>query len=357
MATICSQCSHVNPDQSGFCIRCGNRLPAPGQTGQFAPGPFNPGSSSTSFPTYISPQSAPPTLGNGNSGGSLPTYVSAPPPSSPSTGTQLPSSFPSNTGYLPPSGPTNPAWSTSTLAPPPPGPQMGIVQSTGSFRRAFAGHGLVITHYSWLLTGDHAHASAVRDAFRDKMRQRNVSTLMVNPEMLTERGLLMEQREYVVAQRGAATIFAYMAPVGQDLYISRATTVLPVINILLVAFHCLLALIMFIGFVSRPSPDMLLYGNFTGYILSGIFTGLSYPILLYFIVFFVRAFTFWLFEKDFWRYLRFKRLHDFQLDDIVLLEHLTDNVVHEVVEQIGLDASKIIPPPLGYKLSRKIRPI
>ncbi len=68
MAIICSQCSHVNPDQSGFCVRCGNRLPATGQTtGQLGTGPFSPGSSSASFPTYVSPQSAAPTTGNGNS--------------------------------------------------------------------------------------------------------------------------------------------------------------------------------------------------------------------------------------------------------------------------------------------------
>ncbi len=355
MATICSQCSHVNPDQSGFCIRCGNRLPVPGQTGQFGPGSFNPGANSTSFPTYVSPQSAPPTTGNWNSGGSLPTYASV--PSSPTTGTQQPPSFPSNTGYLPPSGPTNPPpWSTSTLAPPPPGPQMGSMQSLASLRRAFAGHGTLVMHYSWLLPGEHAHTNAVRDAVRERLRQRAIPKLNANPEMLTERGVLMEEREYVVAQRGVASVFTYVAPAGQDLYISRASTVLPAISNVRIIVVGLLALLMLIGFASHPSPETL-YTNPTGYIFSTIFSGLSYPIILFFVAFLIRSFISWIFEDDFWQLLRRHKLNDFQLDDWALLEHVTDDVVRAAVEQVGLDATLIKPPQEGYRAKSKIRAV
>ena len=219
-----------------------------------------------------------------------------------------------------------------------------------------------MTHYSWLLSGNHAHAAAVRDAIRDKLRQRSIAKLNVNPETLTERGILMEEREYVVAQRGASTIFIYAAPAGQDLYISRATTALPAISYIRALILGVLFLILVFGFVSLQSLQSTYspygpLGLFFNGPLVALFVLAFYPLLLFFIGFLIRAFISWLVEKDFWRDLRPNVLNDFQLDDIALLEHVTDDIVHDSVEQVGLDASKIVPPPLGYQLKAKIRAI
>ena len=81
------------------------------------------------------------------------------------------------------------------------------------------------------------------------------------------------------------------------------------------------------------------------------------PILLLFIALLIRSFINWLVEKDFWRLLRPNVLNDFQLDDIALLEHVTDDVVRDAVDQAGLDASKIVPPALGYQPKPNIRAI
>ena len=62
-----------------------------------------------------------------------------------------------------------------------------------------------------------------------------------------------------------------------------------------------------------------------------------------------RSLIYWIMEKDFLRYLRPNILNDFNIDDIMLLERVTDDVVHSTVEQLGLDASKIAPPPQGYQ--------
>ena len=70
---------------------------------------------------------------------------------------------------------------------------MGAAQGLGSLRRAFAGFGTLVMHHSWLLTGDHAQALAIRSSVRDKLMQRNVVKLNVNASTLTERGLLMEE--------------------------------------------------------------------------------------------------------------------------------------------------------------------
>jgi len=210
-------------------------------------------------------------------------------------------------------------------------------------------------HHSWLLSGDHAHAVAVRNATKDKLLQRGIAKLSVTPQTLIERGFLMEERDYLVAQRGISTVFIYVAPAGQDLYISRATTVLPAINNVRVIILGLLFLVMFFGFFSHPSPSDLLYGNTLGFLLASIFSILSVPILLFFIVLLIRSFIYWLREKDFWQYLRSNYLNVFNLDDLMLLEHATDDTVRDAVERVGLDATKIVPPALGYQPKQKIR--
>jgi hypothetical protein len=277
------------------------------------------------------------------------------PASFPANTGSAPPSFPSNTGSAPPSFPAASQWQTGMVAPPPPGTQMGTAQGLASLRRAFAGHGTLVAHHSWLLSGDHAHARAVRDATRDKLQQRGIVKLLITPETLMERGLLMEERDYLVAKRGICTVFIYVAPAGQDLYISRATTVLPAIDNVRAMIYGLLLLIMFFGFFSRPSTTDLLYGNTFGFLLASIFAILSVPILLFFIYLLIRSFISWLREKDFWQYLRPNILNDFNLDDLMLLEHVTDETVYDAVKQVGLDATKIVPPVMGYQPKQKIR--
>ena len=170
MSITCPQCSHINPDNSGFCVRCGNSLT---QTGQFSST-----SSSPSQSSFLSPPPATPT-----SPYSTPSAPSFPPSN------QSPA-FPPDRTSLPPQ-----QWPTTMQPPPPPGTPMGAGQGLGSIRRAFAGFGSLVMHHSWLLTGDHAQALAIRSSVRDKLRQRNVVKLNVNASTLTERGILMEERD------------------------------------------------------------------------------------------------------------------------------------------------------------------
>ena len=306
MPITCPQCSFVNPDQSVFCVRCGTRQQSGSQP-----------TSNSSQATYAAPVSVPPTP---------PLYQSY--QSSPASyGTQT---FPA---------------------------QMGAGQGMASIRRAFAGHGTLIMHHSWLLNGDQAQAMPIRSTIRDILKLRDIPRLNVNPERLMERGILMEEREYLTVFRGVATVFIYVTPAGRDLYISRATTVLPAISSVRVAIVSLLLLIMFLGFVIHPSAYSLLTGDIVGFIFASALSVLSIPILLILLWLLIRSFITWLVEKDFWQYLRPNTLNDFQLDDIALLEHVTDDVVHSAVEQAGLDASKIAPPPLGYQPKRRFRAI
>lgn len=333
MALLCPQCGYENPDQSGFCVRCGNRLSTNGQ-------PLNAGSSSSqSLPTYAA-MAAPPAA---------PPSYSPPPPS-----------------YNPPTGPfyasaAQSAPPSAALAAPLPSAslpvQMGTGQGLASIRRAFAGYGRLMYNDSWLVNRGAEQANAARNTVFEILRTRNIVGLNVNQQRLIERGLLMEERDYLVAHRGVATVFVYTAPAGNDLYVSRAITVLPAINNVRVAGAILAACIMFIGFFVRPDPYALLGGNILSYAIAELFDLVSIAILLIFIILAIRSFIYWLFERDFWYLLRLNKLNDFQLDDIMLLEQVTDDTVRTAVKRVGLDASQITPPPAGYRATQRMRAI
>jgi hypothetical protein len=330
MSLLCPQCAYENPDQSGFCVRCGNRLSSNGQPSNTGP------VSSQSLPTYAG-------TGFGSPAPSQPAY--SPPPIS---------------SYGPSASSPYAPYTPASQSAPPSGAypiQMGAGQGQVALRRAFAGYGTLILHHSWLINGGSEQASNARSVILDILRQRNIVGLNVNPQRLMERGLLMEERDYLVARRSVATMFIYATPAGKDLYISRATTVLPAISNVRVAIFTILFLIMFLGFFIHPSPYSVLSGDVFGYVVASFFSVLSIPILLFFIVILVRSFIYWLVEKDFWVLLRPNTLNDFQLDDIMLLEHVTDDTVKTAVQQIGLDASQITPPPMGYQAKRRIRTI
>jgi hypothetical protein len=236
---------------------------------------------------------------------------------------------------------------------------MGTGQGLASIRRAFAGRGSLIMHYSWLLGGKQVEAASVRTAILELLQQRKYAGLNVFPERLIERGLIMEERDYLTVRRGVSTVFIYAAPAGNDLYISRATTVLPIISYARAIILGLLFLLMIIGFISSSQAA----NNASPYAyvpISPLSLGLgflAYLLLIFFVIFLIRSFINWLIEKDFWIYLRPNTLNDFQLDDIALMEHSTDYIVRDAVAQLGLDASKIVPPVQGYQPKRKYRAI
>ena len=324
MPLTCPNCTYVNPDQSVFCVRCGNRFQTTGQ--------INPVSSSPSLPPY--------------------TPLGSPGPVSPYSSSSSSSQSSWSPLSPPPSAPFPSASQGASISAAPssyPG-QMGIGQGQFSLRRAFAGHGISVMHYSWLLDGKEMQATAVLSAISNLLHLRNIAGLTITQERLTERGLLMEERDYLKVRRGVSTVFVYVAPAGRDLYISRATTVLPAINSIRVAGLLLLLVLALFG------PGLLqgLAGP-ASFLLGGLFSLLALPIWLFFLWLLFRSFSYWLVEKDFWVYLRANQLNDFQLDDIALLEHATDETVRAAVEQLGLDASKIVPPTQGYQPKQRIR--
>jgi hypothetical protein len=234
-------------------------------------------------------------------------------------------------------------------------------------RHAFAGHGTLITHHSWLLNGSYTHTTTLRSAVQDILGRRNIQSLTLNNEKLQEHGYWIEEREYLTLKRGIATIFVYIAPAGQDLYISRATTVLLSFDVLRIGLLLFALADVFL------SPSLLqgVLGSMTSslannvgaiaglivpfLILAVIFAALFLPSILFLGAFLLASFKHWFVEKDFWVYLRRGSLNDFEIDDIMLLEHATDETVQAAVKQLNLDSSRIVPPAQGYQTKRRVR--
>jgi hypothetical protein len=325
MSIICTQCSHVNPDGSTFCVGCGNRL---SRTGQAAGNQFS-SADNMSVPTFVhSPGTAP----------HQPSYAQTAAPPYPA-----PSNPPISSTSTPVTG-VQRQWSAGVVAPPPPLAQIGSTQGMASIRRAFAGRGKLIMHHSWLLHGDnaYAHSGAVQSFIINTLRQRQIVGLSVNPEKLMERGVVMEEREYTTVHRSICTVFVYAAPAGQDLYISRATTALPAISTIRVIIVSIFAFIMFVGWLQLASlfSSPLRQFNPVGAALAL----LSFPICFFLLVLLIWSFISWVVEKDFLAYFRFNTLNDFQIDDVAMLEQIVDDTLRNAVQDVGLDASKVTSP-------------
>lgn len=342
MPQMCPNCSQANPDQSTFCVRCGSKLDA-----------GNPASAQQSFENHSPYTGYSPSMSPASS--SLASYGT--PPATPSSASySAPSAAP-----VAPIAPAANSWSsTGTIAPMQQPAQMGTTQGGASIRRAFAGRGTLVMHWSWLVKSKHIQASTMTSTILQKVQQRNIPGITVKPEQLMERGVLMEQRDYITINRSVSTVFTYVAPVGEDLYISRATTVLPAISNVRIIIYGFLLFVAFLGPVLVRglffSSSNGLIGAYASEIAGSIFSSLvSTPLFLFFFYILVRSIINYVVEKDFWWFLRPNTLNDFQLDDIAMLEHLTDDIVYTSVKEMGLDATKIQPPQQGYQPKRKLR--
>jgi hypothetical protein len=227
-------------------------------------------------------------------------------------------------------------------------------------RHAFAGRGSRMTHHSWLLDGEYLNAAKLHSTVADLLSQRNFQTLKLNIEKLQEHGHWAEKRDYIVMQQGITTVFLYVAPAWQDLYISRTTTVQPPFNL----FRIFLLIFALGEFLFGPSVLSHLISSLTmhrsaetGIALIASFTIsiLLIPSILFLVTFLLASFRHWFTQKDFWVYLRRNTLNDFEVDDVLLLEHATDDAVRTAVDQLNMDATRITPPVAGYQPRRRIR--
>lgn len=319
MTVICPQCSLENPENSTFCRRCGTPLTQTSNAATSGPEQF-----------YVPPVE--PVAQQGF-------------PATPPLGT--PARLPYDQGQ--PQG----AYAPLQTAPPPPTPSIPLATQLG--KRAFAGYGLPVSRASWLIADQQAQANALFTATRDDLTQRGLAGLSINSSRLTERSFMVENRDYLTAHRGSASVFVYITPAGRDLYIGRTTTAQTPLSLVRVAILTLLLILMIIGLAQSGSPPALTGSFSLGAAISIILINFSLPLLLFFLVLIVASLLAWLIHGDVGMYLRPAILNDFQADDAAILQEAVDTSLRSAAQTVSVDAGKITSASQQHRICRRIR--
>lgn len=375
MSRICPQCSQVNEEGIAFCRRCGYRFQGGESEVDGDATLIQPSKPMNAIPESEQSAVAQSGVQQTQEAQPQPALASFPPrPSGPlaspsSMATPQPSGVPA---YPPPMTPPTPAQQPQGPFMPPPaqqgayapmqqaygqppygayGPPAGAQQAPSagsSLERAFAGKGTPVHHQSWLLNGKgkQIQPAALRTSLIDTIQKQGVLGVNVTSERLREHGVVLEERDYVRVQYGISSVFVYLAPMGQNIYASRTSTVQQpfsrtrisvVVGLFVLMIICLLLYI----FIS-PDP-LAVDGGFGGG--AKLFFSYAFDGLLFFFLFLLlRSFVFWLTDKDFLAFLRPNRLNDFTLDALSCIELTTDKALRETLEQAGMDAGAITQP-------------
>ena len=320
MAVICPQCSLENSENSTFCRRCGTPLTQTGDATMGGAGQF-----------YVPP--AEPVAQQGF-------------PATPPMGT--PARLPYDQMQPQPQGG---AYAPLQTAP----PQPSIPLTTQLGKRAFAGYGMPVSRASWLIADQQGQAHALLAATRDDLMQRGLPGLSINSMRLAERSFMVENRDYLTAHRGSASVFVYITPAGRDLYIARTTTAQTALSLVRVGILVLFVILMIIGLAQSGSPPALTGSFSLGAALSTILINFSFPLLLFFLVLIVASLLAWLIHGDVGMYLRPATLNDLQADDAAILGEAVDNSLRNAAQTAGIGTGKIPPSGQEQRISRRIR--
>jgi hypothetical protein len=228
--------------------------------------------------------------------------------------------------------------------------------AAATLQRAFAGKGTPVHHQSWLLDGKQAQAATLRGSLIENVLKQGVMGVTATPERLREQGVVMEERDFVRVQYGTSSVFVYMAPMGQNLYVSRTSTVQQPFSrprqvVLIVLLFLMLISLLFFALVNPSLADPF-SGNPGAYgFVDGVKTFFGYAfygLLFFFLILLVRALVFQFTDKDFLAFLRPNRLNDFTLDALSSIELVTDKAIRETLKQAGLNAEEITRPAQSY---------
>lgn len=335
MSRVCPQCSQSNPDSLLFCTRCGYRFPADEQEQATVVGiapTADPAATLTPASQQIQVQTdqVPATP--------MPAYtpgVSASDPNlaqgSVATPVQQSGSYQQYQQMPPTYG--QPPYNTPVMAMP--------TSTGGTFQRAFAGKGTPIRHQSWLLSGTQAQPTVLRNTLIDTIQRQGVLGVGVVPERLREHGVVMEERDYVRVQYGTTSIFVYLAPMGQNLYISRISTVQQPYSRVRIGVTIGLFVLMLICWALYAAVPQDAPFGFTESVKA--FFGYGFAGLLFLFLFLlIRSIVALIAEADFLAFLRPHTLNDFTLDALSAVEQITDKGIRETVKQAGMNPAEMV---------------
>ena len=364
MSLICPQCSQVNQESTVFCRTCGYRFQGneqevdadatmrqPHLTGVPADADpsdtLKPGSPPVAQPT---PMVLAPPQPQGPAYGASAGYGAPVQPAqgqSPFFSQQIP---PAQGAYAPQQQQVYGQYPNQGHygAPVPQGPAAPSTLAT--LQRGFAGKGTPVHHQSWLLEGKQVSPQTLNSAFITNLQKQGVMGVTVGPERLREQGAVMEERDYVKVRYGASSVFVYIAPMGQNLYISRTSTIQQPYSRVRIAVLATLAVLMLISLllfaVINPSAAIDAATGSPGAfgfldVLKIFFQYAFFGLFFFFIIAALRSLVFWLTDNDFLAILRPNRLSDFSLDALSSIEQTTDKALQITLQEAGLDADAI----------------
>ena len=222
-------------------------------------------------------------------------------------------------------------------------PAMAAPNTGGTFQRAFASKGTPVRHQSWLIDGKFVQPAILRNALVENIQRQGVMGVGAIPERLREQGVVMEERDYVRVQYGSSSVFVYLAPMGQNLYISRTSTVQqPYSRVRIgVVIGLFVLMLICLGLYAAINPDPL-SGTF-GFVDSAkiFFSYAFFGLLFFFLFLLIRSIVSSIGEMDFLAFLRPHTLNDFTLDALSAVEQITDKGIRETVAQAGLNSAEI----------------
>ncbi|MGH2509373.1 MAG: hypothetical protein ACRDHZ_18495 [Ktedonobacteraceae bacterium] len=362
MSHVCPQCSHSNPDSIVFCTRCGYRFSSSEQaalgnllsdadpSATFTPGQAQVMAQAPATPSYA------PTMAVADPNQAQGGYQIPPQQQQPNS-YQMPPQQPNNYQTPPQQqgGYPSPAYGQ----PPYGAPVMAMPNTGNTLQRAFASKGTPVRHQSWLIDGKQVQPATLRNSLVESIQRQGVMGIAANPERLREHGVMMEERDYVRVQYGTSSIFVYMAPMGQNLYISRTSTVQQPYSRIRIYTSIGLFAILLICWILYAVINPFNADNLT---VSGVaetaktFFGIAALGLLFvFLFLLIRSLMTWITEMDLLAFLRPHTLNDFTLDALSAAEQITDKAIRETVAQAGLNAVEIAPSqsfPLRQPLYR-----
>ncbi len=369
MSLICPQCSQVNQENTVFCRTCGYRFQ--GNEKEVGEEDTMRQVNAASLPADADPSE---TLKPGSLPVAQPTPVvlasqpsqGQPMPSTPGYGVQgqygvpaqpAPGQSPYFSQPVPPPGGYAPPQQVYGQYPPqgaygaPVPPQGSSAPSTmASLERGFAGKGTPVDHQSWLLDSKQVSPQTLNSAFITNLQKQGVMGVTVAPERLREQGVVMEERDYVRVRYGASSVFVYIAPMGQNLYVSRTSTIQQPYSRVRIAVLITLAVLMLIclllfATINPGAAYDATTGNpgASGFLdaLKSFFWYGFLGLLFFFIIAALRSLVFQLTDKDFLALLRPNRLSDFSLDALSSIEQTTDKALRVTLQEAGLDADAI----------------
>jgi len=384
---VCPQCSQVTQETTAFCIRCGYQFQGNEQivsdeatirqagSASLVNIPPNADPSATLTKPAVAQSQTPVAAANVTS--QQPVAAVAPQPAA-VTSQQPGAAVNAGASYAIPALAPSPGFSPNApiqnpnqgqsgyLLPPqqqgvyppvgygqaPYGAPMAVASPGGlaNLQRAFANKGVPVHHQSWLLDSQQVQAATLRHSLIESVHKQGVMGVRATPERLREKGVILEERDYTRVQYGDSSVFVYMAPMGQNLYVSRISTIRQPYSLARIVVLTGLLVLLFISLlfyaVINPSFDASNYGFLV--ILKTLFGYAFYGLLFFLLFVLLRSFVFWLTDNDFLAFLRPNRLNDFSLDTLSSIEQITDKGIRDTLKQAGLNAEEISKPAQSY---------